>query len=128
MLLIKTYLSKSNIQGIGLFADQDISKGTVIWKYNSVIDIAISDDSLKSLSDASLSQINKYSYIDKLTGLRILCGDDARFFNHSEDPNCNDTLDMYGGVTFAIRDIKQHEELTCDYNLFCSDGFDIDNS
>lgn len=53
------------------------------------------------------------------TGLYVLCGDDARFFNHSEDPNCFDFYsDEEQDLTAARRDIRTGEELTCDYALF----------
>ena len=33
MLLVKTRLAPSPIAGIGLFADEDIKKGTVTWRF-----------------------------------------------------------------------------------------------
>jgi hypothetical protein len=55
----------------------------------------------------------------KHSGLYVLCGDDARFLNHSENPNC---FDFYSGeeqdITVAERDIYLGEELTCNYALF----------
>ena len=57
-------------------------------------------------------------YREKSSGLYVLCGDDARFFNHSADPNCLDLDDGAGGITVAHRDIQRGEELTCDYALF----------
>jgi len=37
MFLVKTYLDKSKIRGIGLFADEFIPKGTLIWKFNYLL-------------------------------------------------------------------------------------------
>ena len=34
MLQVKTYLGKSNLEGVGVFADVFIPKGMVVWKYN----------------------------------------------------------------------------------------------
>ncbi len=48
----------------------------------------------------------------------MLCGDDARFFNHSDTPNCFDFPDERGGTTVAARDIDPGEELTSDYASF----------
>jgi hypothetical protein len=42
MLTVKTYLDKSNISGIGLFAGENIKKGTITWKFNPHIDIYFS--------------------------------------------------------------------------------------
>lgn len=35
MLLVKTALKLSAIAGYGLFADEDIAEGTLIWQYTS---------------------------------------------------------------------------------------------
>jgi len=56
-------------------------------------------------------------YIDSKTGERILCGDDARFFNHSTDPTVADAAgNPYECV--ALRDIALGDEITSDYFLF----------
>ena len=47
-----------------------------------------------------------------------LCSDDARFFNHSDEPN---TGSISNDTDVALRDIQQGEELTCDYRTFDAD-------
>ena len=118
MLLIKTKLDTSGIHGIGLFADQFIRKGAVIWRFNNLIDRRFSEKSWSRLAPESREQIQKYSYREKHSRLYVLCGDDARFFNHSEEPNCFDAYCDHEDLTFAARDIQAGEELTCDYALF----------
>src|SRR5436853_6878474 len=117
MLLIKTTLGKSPIHGIGLFADEFIAAETVIWKFCDLIDLGFDESRMSELSEGAGEQIRKYSYRDKRSGLYVLCGDDARFFNHSSAPNCFDFYDYkdLGSVTVAARDIRAGEELTCDY-------------
>ena len=39
MLLINASAKSSKINGIGLFANQDVSKGTQIWKFNQRSDL-----------------------------------------------------------------------------------------
>lgn len=127
MLLIRTRLGVSEIDGIGLFADEDIRKGTLIWRFDPAIDQRFSEDMLSTLSQGAREQIQKYSYREKHSGLYVLCGDDARFFNHSTDPNCFDIYEDAASpndahdVTIALRDIRRGEELTCDYSLFDQD-------
>lgn len=119
MLLVRTRLGQSHIHGIGLFADQPISKDTVIWKFHHRIDIRMSAADIDELAWASQEQMRRYSYREKHSGLYVLCGDDARFFNHSSRPNCIDLYDgLNGDVTIALRDIEPGEELTCDYAMF----------
>lgn len=119
MLLVKTKLGVSRIHGIGLFADEFIKEGTVIWKFDALIDLRFAEEKIERLSQAAREQIQKYSYREKHSGLYVLCGDDARFFNHSVDPNCFDVYyNQEQDLTIARRDIEADEELTCDYALF----------
>jgi SET domain-containing protein len=119
MLLTKTRLGMSGIHGVGLFADQFIPAGTIVWKFNPLIDIRFPGEEFSSLSEEAREQIRKYSYRERSSGLYVLCGDDARFFNHSPEPNCIDICDGDNGdITKAIADIERGEELTCDYSLF----------
>lgn len=119
MLLVKTKLDLSAIHGIGLFAAEFISKDTVIWRFHPFIDIRLTEEQIEQLSKPSCEQTRKYSYREKQSGLYVLCGDDARFLNHSNAPNC---FDFYDGeeqdLTVAWRDIQAGEELTCNYALF----------
>lgn len=118
MLLVKTKLDLSDIHGIGLFADEFIQKGTVIWRFDSPFDSRFDERQIEQLPESSREQIKKYSYREKQSGLYVLCGDDARFFNHSATPNCFDFQDENQDITVARRDIRKGEELTCDYALF----------
>jgi SET domain-containing protein len=119
MLLVKTKLNTSCIHGVGLFADEFIAEGTVIWKFHPLIDLRLTEKQINQLAEPACEQIKKYTYREMRTGLYVLCGDDARFFNHSADPNC---LDFYHNeeedLTVAHRNINTGEELTCNYALF----------
>jgi SET domain-containing protein len=120
MLLVKTKIGPSKIAGIGLFADQFISKGTPVWKFVAGFDQIKKEAELSELSEVAKAQFLNYIYHNKKTGDYILCFDDARFFNHSDDPNCvsgedDDVPDI------AVRDIQPGEEMTNDYRVFDSD-------
>jgi len=43
----------------------------------------------------------------------VLCADQAKFVNHSDQPNLLDSED--GAVEYAAYDIAANEELTCNY-------------
>ena len=118
MLLVKTYLDRSSIHGIGLFAAERIPRGTVIWRRSPEIDLLLDPGQLDRLHPAARAQIEKYTYLDRYLGKLVLCGDDARFFNHADAPNCHDLPDANGGTTVAARDIAEGEELTSDYSSF----------
>jgi hypothetical protein len=119
MLLVKTKLDVSPIHGIGLFADEFIREGAIIWKFHNLFDLRFAEERIEQLAEGAREQIQKYSYREKHSGLYVLCGDDARFFNHSQNPNCFDIYsDEDQDLTVAHRDINAGEELTCDYALF----------
>ncbi len=118
MLLVKTYLAESGIHGIGLFAAQRIRKGTVVWRLDPTLDLELTEAQIEALAPHARDQIRKYTYLDLVRGSYVLCGDDARFFNHSDEPNCHDFPAADGGTTVAARDIDEGEELTSDYSSF----------
>jgi len=122
MLLVKTKLGQSTISGIGLFADQFIPEGTIIWKFTEGVDLKLTDSHLAELDkEYPTEDLKKYMYRSKSSGLHILCGDDGRFINHSGQANTLDTSEDDEGFTAASRDIQPGEEITSDYN-----GFDAD--
>ncbi len=123
MLLVKTKLDISKIAGIGLFADEFIKEGQVVWEYNSKFDLLYTKEEIDQLGDVAKEQLHNYSYLDKNYGKYLLCGDDARFFNHSDNPNCKDNNSIHrtADVTVASRDINKGEELTCNYKIFYQD-------
>lgn len=114
MLLVKTYLDKSKIHGIGLFADELIKKGTLIWKFVPGFDFVLNKKQLKTFPKVAKRWILKYGYFDKDEKLYYICVDDARFFNHSENSNTEDK-DL---GTVAARNINKGEEITCNYYDF----------
>jgi len=124
MLLVKTKIGPSAIHGIGLFADQFIPKGTVIWKFAEGFDVRVPADELARLAEPAKEQFLNYAYQNKDTNKFVLCFDDARFFNHSDAPNTESAAlpDDEDGMTIASRDIVQGEEITCDYKEFDGDA------
>jgi len=120
MLLVATRLAPSPVHGIGLFADAFIAKGTLVWRFSSGFDLELPLDFPASLAASARQQFLKYSYVSPVTGRYILCSDDARFFNHSDDPNVISTpvAGEQEGVDIAARDINAGEELLYDYRVF----------
>jgi SET domain-containing protein len=115
MLTVKTKIGPSKIAGIGLFADEMITKGTVIWKFEPLIDILLSKEEIENLAEPSKKQFYNYSYLDEKYNKYLLCGDDGRFLNHDLNPNCDDSIP---DETIAIRNIAIGEELTVNYKVF----------
>ncbi len=124
MLMIKTKIEASKINGTGLFANQFIPKGTTIWKFQPGFDLEIEKNELDKLPEIAKKSFLKYAYFNSATNKYILCFDDARFFNHSDNPNCIEkkySEEEGEGITVAVRDIQQGEELTSNYREYDAD-------
>ncbi len=120
MLKVKTIVKISSIPGAGngLFAAQDIPKDTVIWEYNDKVDKVINVKDFNTLSELEKAYILKYAYREGTS--YILCSDDGKYMNHSFEPNCFDQTS--NNTTIALTDIKEGEELLCDYTTFDDDS------
>ena len=123
MLLVQTKIGPSAIQGIGLFANQFIPKGTQIWKFQSGFDLLIDKNEISKLSEPAREQFLKYSSLSPKTNKYLLGFDDDRFWNHSDNPNCIfiDSSDDEEGILVSVKDIQKGEELTCNYKDITSD-------
>jgi len=126
MFLIPTVLGPSRIHGTGVFAAADIPAGTVIWTFHPDVDWEMTEAQFRRFPEPFRSRLLPYCYQDEKTGLYVLCGDNAKFMNHKNEPNCDDS----GRSTVARRDIRAGEELTCDYRSFdlLSRGSDARNA
>jgi len=122
MLLVKTRLDRSQISGIGLYADEFIPKGTIIWRFTPGLDLKLNEEQLRDYkSRVNVARLEDFIYRSKISGDFILCADDARFINHSPHPNTIDTTEDVEGLTIATRDIFPGEEIVSDYQAFDAD-------
>lgn len=118
MFRVPTYLRRSSIHGVGVFTSEPIPAGTVVWDFDPDVDWRLSREMLDSFPEPYRTKLRAWCYREEESGLYVLCGDNARFMNHSPAPNCDDS----GPCTVAARDIPADEELTCDYRTFDLDS------
>lgn len=117
MVHFKYKLDKSPIHGIGLFADQDIKKGQLLFT-GSPLDINLPKEEFEKLDEKEKTELRWWGFFDKNVGIWHSDFDVSKFINHSvdgtviQDPNHEDTY------LIAARDIKQGEELTQNYLEF----------
>jgi SET domain-containing protein len=118
VLLVPTSVRHSPIHGLGVFAEEDIPAGTILWRFEPLVDRLIREDELGRLPDHLVAFIDIYSEHFPDLGLLVLSGDNDRFTNHSDDPNTEVILPN-GPEAYvrARRDIAAGEEITCDYNV-----------
>jgi SET domain-containing protein len=110
-------LRSSPIHGQGVFAVRPIHKGRRLIEYigeritPQAADQRYDDDALDT-PHTFLFTVDARTVIDAAVG-----GNEARFINHSCNPNC-EALDDGGRIFIeAMRNIRPGEELTYDYHL-----------
>ncbi|MGE0500754.1 MAG: SET domain-containing protein [Rhizobiaceae bacterium] len=122
MLLVRSYVAPSAIEGIGVFAAEPIAKGAPIWRLNPDFDRLIATEKYEIAEPFLKDFLDRYAYPspDK-PGFLVYEVDNGRFMNHSETPNTDFT--QFGGA-FALRDIGAGEEITCNYADF-HEGYEL---
>jgi len=119
MILVAAQSAPSPIHGTGLFAAQFIPAGTAVWRFDPSVDMALHPKQFNTLSPRFVSQNMDHWYLDPHSGLYVLCGDEARYMNHSNDPAVVSDYDRDRfGLDVATRDIAAGEEITCNYYHF----------
>ncbi len=112
MLLIQTYLDKSSIHGLGVFAGQFIRKGTKIWRFVEGFDRWYTPKQFARLPKPAREFIKHHGY--RVDGEILLTADHDRHMNHSDAPNTY----LRNGYAIAARNIRKGEEITNDYREF----------
>lgn len=117
MLLVPTRVAPSGIQGLGLFAVEDVAEGAEIWRFADGVDLLLPIESIPGLPDAFRAFLDTYGYTPQaFPGRIVLSCDHAKFMNHAEQPNTV-SRDL---SSFASRPIGAGEEITCDYRAVCA--------
>lgn len=117
MLLIKTYLDKSPIHGIGVFTNEFVKKGMLVWEFNPHIDIILTPEQLNELPEVAREfvEVHAFPYPFEANNY-CLSIDHAQYVNHSDTPNLGPNSSKSGDI--ALKDIPKGTELTDNYYLY----------
>lgn len=118
MMMVRTELRPSNIHGIGVFLSEPVRAGQLVWRFDSRIDRVFSHDELNDMPEILQDFLRTYSTLDSERRLWVLCGDNGRHFNHSDDPNTR-SVGIAFGDDIAAQDLPAGAELTSDYRTIC---------
>jgi len=112
---------RSDVHGLGVFAAKRIPKGARIIEY--VGERVSHDEADRRYEEKDANDSHTFLFIvDRKTVIDAgVDGNDARFFNHSCDPNCESTVEEKRVFIEATRDIEQGTELTYDYQIYRDD-------
>ncbi|CAI7999922.1 Histone-lysine N-methyltransferase trithorax [Geodia barretti] len=125
-VLQKTYkqmvgVYQSYIHGLGLFCRRDIEAGEMVIEYAGTVIRSVLTDKREKMYDARgigcyMFRIDADDVVDA-----TMSGNEARFINHSCEPNCYSKVITVDGqkkiMIFALRRIVPGEELTYDYKF-----------
>ncbi|KAL5494454.1 hypothetical protein EMCRGX_G015790 [Ephydatia muelleri] len=112
---------KSSIHGLGLYCLKDIEPGEMVIEYAGTVIRSILTDKREKLYESRgigcyMFRIDAYDVVDA-----TMSGNEARFINHSCEPNCYSKVISVDGqkkiMIFALRKLVPGEELTYDYKF-----------
>lgn len=136
-MCIKTFIAPDEYGGRGLFADQPIAKGDIVWRFEPHLTEIFSIDEYKvriAPGDQVARDLIKYSYPCEFFEDGVLQRyiyndiDNGKHMNHSSHANTGMIEDPahphYADrdyLNIALRDIAPGEQLTYDYFSFVTD-------
>ena len=115
-------VKRAGAKGFGLFAEQDIAAGSFIIEYLGEV---LEEEEYVRRKAHYIAVGQRHYYFMNVGNGEVIdaCrkGNQARFINHSCDPNCETQKWLVRGELaiglFALTDVKSGEELTFDYNF-----------
>ena len=111
MLIVRTKVMQSNIEGLGLFAATNIAVGIMIWTFRAHFDRKFVNMPRHPVVKEFVVKYGYKPLSDSDT--YYLSVDNMRFINHSTNPN----VIPRGTDLVAGRNIMAWEELTMNYTL-----------
>ena len=118
-------IRRSRIQGRGAFATRSIRKGTKVIEYlgeqitHEEADRRYDDDDAKGRHHTFLFILNDDTVLDART---TRC--DAKYLNHSCDPNCESVIEDDHIWIQSVKPIKPEDELVYDYQFEFEDDYE----
>src|SRR5512141_264487 len=108
-------IKSSPIQGLGAFATERIARGSRLIEYAGERLTPAQADARYPDDDAVRHHTYLFAIDDDVVIDAAVNGNEARFINHSCDPNCDAVIDDGRIWIETIRDVEPGEELAYDY-------------
>ncbi len=133
-------LRPSPLHGFGLFAKRDIPPNTIWWKAKRTNVMLLNQSQYLTLKGSHINDVmadllkiaSIYGYYSSKLDSIIVCLDNARYVNHSFEPNSGAPMSGDPLASMSLRHIFPGEEITEDYSRYdacswcritCSDPF-----
>jgi SET domain-containing protein len=121
MIHIKYKLRASDFHGIGLFTDQEIKKGELIYTASTLLDLNITQEQFDSLHQNEKDEILWWGFFDEPSQKWHVDFDVSKFINHSKEATVTQDENHDEAYLVATHDIKAGDELTQNYLEFESE-------
>lgn len=108
-LTIRAKVLRSSIHGRGLMADQDVPRGTVVWRFDPRVDKVVRD--LKT-APQRYWRFRHFAYYDRHRRAWLYNTDRTKWMNHAVRPNVAPRAD---GCLVAVQRIRRGAEITTNY-------------
>jgi SET domain-containing protein len=118
MIHISYKLKASELHGVGLFANEDIKSGQLIYTASPLLDLNITQDQFDSLAQKEKDEILWWGFFDQPSQMWHVDFDVSKFINHSYDATATQDQSHDEAYLVASRDIRSGEELTQNYLEF----------
>lgn len=128
MYIVSIEVKESPIDGKGVFAKEDIAKGSIVWQYTEGHDKKMTVDEFNELDKSTKKALQRIAYLSPTSGLwvRPPDNDPACYTNHDPETS-NTTVEVDSAVSdepifVANRNIRAGEEITNNYTEFDSNS------
>jgi uncharacterized protein len=118
---------RSRIQGRGVYASRAIAEGERIIEYTGLLITNAEADA--QCDDEGMRRHHTFLFgvDDELTVDGANGGNEARFINHSCEPNCESVIEGRRVFIDALRDIGPGEEIAYDYWYTTDRGYTLED-
>lgn len=118
MMHIRYKLNNSSRHGIGLFADEDLAAGQLVYTASPLLDVNITQEQFDSLSEREQQEIRWWGFKIEDEGLWHVDFDVSKFINHAKDGTLTQDREEKDAYLVTTRAIARGEELTQNYLEF----------
>lgn len=118
MIHIKYKLDKSPLHGIGLFTNEDLIKGQIVYTASPLLDANLTQEQFDNLDEKEKQEIKYWGFWDNQNQVWHVDFDNSKFINHSFVPTLTQVSDHPEAYLITTRDVSKNEELTQNYLEF----------
>lgn len=111
---VRYKVKESPVHGIGLFSDQEVKSGDIIYTPNSLLDVDLTRNEFDALDPSEQKEVAYYGYWNRYSHRWHVAFEAIRFLNHGNSTFANVTQDEHM-VMRAKKDIAPGDEMLQDY-------------